>query len=502
MRTLSLALLVLAIGCAHARTPGREGAPPELVRVASSSPIVAVHVMFDSGSVDDPPGLEGLASLTASAMREGGSERLPPAALRRALLPMAAELEVTVDREYVDFVGRVHRDHADELLAVLREILVSPAFPEATLERLRERETSDVELGLLGTEDEDLAEEVLYAAVFGEHPYAHPTIGTRGGLARIRRDDLVAHRARAFCRSRMRVGISGDAPEGFGSRLEAVLSEVPDASCVPVRRPPPAPPSAGRRIVLVEAEETAAVPIRVAIPHDVTRAHPDYVALTVAAAYLGLHGQFLGRLMQEVREARGLNYGDYVYSEPYASLPGLRGPAPGHLLSHPLFDAWMRPVQPESAHFVLRLVLREIDRLLDEGLGPEDFERVRAFLLRTLPLSTEVDESRLGYRLDQRAVGASLPWDEQMREGLATLTVDEVNRAARTHLDRHRLRAVLLVPDGAAFRERLLADAPSPPTYDHEVPESVREADREIERYRLGLRPEDVVVESADSLFR
>ncbi|MFO0692190.1 MAG: pitrilysin family protein [Polyangiales bacterium] len=502
MRAVLVALVALAIGCAHAPAPVPSGGAPELVRVASSSPIVAIHVVFDSGSSDDPASLAGLASLTATAMREGGSERLPPAALRRALLPMAAELEVTVDREYVSFVGRVHRDHADDLLAVLREILVAPAFPQATLERLRERETSDIELGLLGTEDEALAEEVLYASVFGDHPYSHPTMGTRGGLARITRADLIAHRARAFCRSRMRVGIAGDVPEGFAARVSAALSEVPEASCAPVRGLAPAPPSERRRVVLVEAEETAAVPIRVAIPHEVTRAHPDYVALSVAAAYLGLHGQFLGRLMQEVREARGLNYGDYVYSEPYSSIPGLRGPGPGHLLSHPHFDAWIRPVQPESAHFVLRLVLREIDRLVDEGIAEADFERVRAFLLRTLPLSTEVDESRLGYRLDQRAARAALPWDEQMREGLATLTVDDVNRAVRAHLDRRGLRAVLVVPDGAAFREALLRDAPSPPTYDHEVPESVREADRAIERYPLGLRPEDVVVESADSLFR
>src|SRR5205814_9539815 len=50
---------------------------------------------------------------------------------------------------------------------------------------------------------------------------------------------------------------------------------------------------------------------------DVTRSDDDYYALAVANSYLGEHRTFNGKLMQDLRGKRGLNYGDYSYIEDY-----------------------------------------------------------------------------------------------------------------------------------------------------------------------------------------
>ena len=410
-----MALLVLGlvvVGCAE-RTR-----PPETVRLVketSTSPLVALHFAFHTGSVDDPAGREGLTALTASTMLEGGGAGYTPEALRQALFPLAATIEVDVDREWTGFVVRVHRDHVPRMLALLEPVLVDPALPADTIERLRERAESELVLGLLGTNEEGLAREALRLEVFGAgHPYSHPTVGTERALEAITREDVVAHRRRVFCRSRLRAGVSGDAPSDVDARIVAFVAKLPDDACAPPVVTAPSSEHA-REALLLAAPDASSVAIRVGIPHDVTRAHPDYVALTVAAAHLGLHGQFLGTLMQDVREARGLNYGDYVYAEPHVSAGEFRGASPHHLVSHPLFEAWIRPVQPANAQFTLRLVVRSFERLVTDGIADAELARVRDFLLRTMPLSLEVDEARLGFAMDADAYGVVTTWPVQMR---------------------------------------------------------------------------------------
>ena len=59
-----------------------------------------------------------------------------------------------------------------------------------------------------------------------------------------------------------------------------------------------------------------------------------------------------------------------------------------------IFQLWIRPVEPPTAHFALRLALHELDRLVEKGLTESDFEETRAFLARNvnLLLKTKANE--------------------------------------------------------------------------------------------------------------
>ena len=72
----------------------------------------------------------------------------------------------------------------------------------------------------------------------------------------------------------------------------------------------------GLDVTIVEkpADSTA---ISLGFPIDVTRRDDDFYALAVANSYLGEHRTFNGKLMQDLRGKRGLNYGDYSYIEDF-----------------------------------------------------------------------------------------------------------------------------------------------------------------------------------------
>jgi len=79
-------------------------------------------------------------------------------------------------------------------------------------------------------------------------------------------------------------------------------------------------------------------------PIPVTRSSADFAALNVARAWLGEHRASLSHLYDRIREARGLNYGDYAYIEYFNRPGGQFFPSPNIGRRNQLFEIWIRPV--------------------------------------------------------------------------------------------------------------------------------------------------------------
>src|SRR5215218_5477630 len=128
-----LLLALLAAAPAAARKAGsnpskpmNESSPFEVVALPSaSSPLVAVRLQFNAGSIYDPPGKEGLASLTALMIGQAGTRKRSYTDLVEALYPMAASIGTNTDREVSLVTGLVHRDKLADYTALLKEALLT-----------------------------------------------------------------------------------------------------------------------------------------------------------------------------------------------------------------------------------------------------------------------------------------------------------------------------------------------------------------------------------------
>lgn len=501
--------VLLALGCTSpARLPAPERAhslsdSQLVVRRAAEAPVVALRVVFEAGSADDPPLLPGLTHLTALAMLEGRAGELAYAERERRLFPMAAHISLHVEREQTVFSARVHKDHLAAFYPLFRDVLLAPAFDPADIERVRARALSHLTQDLRGADDEALGKEVLTGMLYQGHPYAHPELGGERGLASISREWMIAQRARVLCSERVRAALSGPVDAAFEAQVAADLAALASPACT--ARTPLPPPSTlqTRRVWIIDKPEAASVAISLGLSYGVTRDHPDYPALTLVAAYLGQHRTFAGRLMQKMRAQRGLNYGDYAYAENFVQEGDSRFPMPNVARRQQDFSLWLRPVRPEHAHFALRMAVRELEQLVDEGITEADFARIQRFVTNYFALYTQTEQQRLGYTLDARFYGPGAASDvETLRAQLAALTREQVNAALRRRILPRRLQVAIVAPRAQALADALVAGAPSPITYNTDKPPELLAEDEQIEVYPLGLARDQVNVLPLESLFR
>jgi zinc protease len=504
-REIAAALAVLmgmlvAAGPVSAGTPAGnapDSQAPEIVALPSpSSPLVAIRLLFRVGSIDDPPGKEGLASLTALMVAQASTAKRPYSQLLEDLYPLAAEIDSNTDREVTVFSGTVARAALDTYTGLLEEALLSPAFSDSDFRRNRQQLLSYLTDTLRSANDELLGLEALQQRIFAGHPYGHAPAGTVAGLGNVTLDDVRQFYRAHYTRANLMIGVAGGYPDGFDARLARDLGSLPAG--VRGERPlPPPPPVSGRHVTLID-KEAASVGIHFGFPLPITRKDDDFYPLMVVNSFLGEHRTFNGLLMSELRGVRGLNYGDYSYIEYWDTPPFTTHPPPNVPRRQQYFSVWVRPVVPADAQFALRAALYEVGRVHAHGLTAAQFELTRDFLLNYSKLWVQDLSSRLGYHMDSRYYGMPYFLDE-IQSRLARLTVDDVNRAASKYLSTDSFDAVLVAAGATNVGDGLRQDHPSPKQYNSEVGAAVLETDKAIST--LEVHPTAIEVVPVTRMF-
>jgi zinc protease len=481
--------------------PASSAAPHlRLVRAPVASQQLRVKLSFRAGSAHDPGGKEGLAALAAAMIAEAGSKDQTIDEVRQALFPLAASFDAQVDKEVTTFTGSVHRDNWDAFATTVWPLLLQPGFRDEDFRRLKDAQRSALTVDLRSNNEEELAKERLQTNLFANTPYGHPVLGTVAGIDSITLADVRDFVARAYTRANLTLGLSGTADEAFVQSLEHDLGALPAGTALPpparvvARRPE------GLEVEIVE-KDTRATAISLGHPLTLTRKDADFAALSVARAWLGEHRSSMSRLFQQLRELRGLNYGDYAYIEAFPGGMFQFYPQAGVVRQAQLFEIWIRPVEPQNTQMALRLALHELQQLIERGLTAEEFESTRGYLMKNVYLLTATQDQQLGYALDSDWYGTG-EFTGDMRARLGRLTRADVNAAIRKHLSAQNLAVVVVTKDAEALRKLLLADEPSSIVYSAPKPADLLAEDARVGARKLGLIPERVRVTPVDEVFR
>ena len=486
-------LLVFALlgfaAVAGAQPTGAASAMEVVSLPNAASPLVAVHLQFDVGSIDDPAGKEGLAALTSQMIGQAGTQKRSYTDLVEALYPMAAEIETNTDREVTVIGGTVHRDKLADYTALLEEALLTPGFSKEDFDRNKEQLIAFL-TSTLRSNDEGMGLEMIQQVIFKGHPYGHAPAGTVEGLKSITLDDVKRFYKEHYTQGNLMLGVAGGYPGDYLARLQKDLSALPAGQ--KGRTPlPPAPKVEGRNFTLID-KQTGSVGIHFGYPLPITRADADYYPLMVANSFLGEHRTFHGRLMNELRGSRGLNYGDYSYVEYWDRPPFTSNPSPQVPRREQYFSVWIRPVVPEDAQFALRAGLYQVQRLRDQGMTQDEFNATRDFLISYSKLWAQSLGDRLGFHMDSRYYGMPYYIDE-IEARLKKLTAADVNAAIKKYLSTETYDAVLVTANAQQLKETLQKDEPSPKTYNSTVAPEVTEADKTIQALKVQPTRIDVV---------
>jgi zinc protease len=510
--SLTLCLLVMPAMTTNAQRKGAKkpakspavptamaaGADKEVL-LPTSSPLVTFRILFMTGSAADPAGKEGLASLTASLLAEGGSRLMPYDQITEAFYPMAAGFSSQVDKEMTVFTGTTHADNLERYYALVRQMLLDPGFREDDFARVKTDAINYLKVSLSQSNDEELGKEALYNVIYAGHPYGHHNVGRVSALESITVGDVRDFYRTHYTRANFVLGLAGGYPKAFPAKVRADFAKLPAGQpaannfFTPRLEP-------GTQVEIVK-RDTRSTAISLGFPVNVTRADKDYAALALVASYFGQHRSSNSYLYQRLREARGLNYGDYAYVEYFPRGMFRTDPEPNLGRQQQIFQIWLRPVPPEQGHFILRAALYEFDKLVRDGMSREAFEQTREFLSKYTNILTQTQNARLGYALDSRYYRIG-DYNQFMREQLSKLTLEDVNRAIKEHLMTNRMRIVAVTKDAEALRDAIVSNRPSPITYNSPKPQRITDEDKVIQAYPIDVRAENVRIVPVEQVFQ
>ena len=285
---------------------------------AHENPLLAMRFSFEGGNSQDPTGKEGLANFLTAMLDEGAGD-LPSSAFQEQMdtIAMRMRFEDGRDAFYGNF--QTLTEHRNEAVGLLKLALTKPRFDEDAVERIRGQLRAN--LAYAARDPEKVAYKEWFAAAFPGHTYGLPSQGTDATISAITRDDLEAYRRRTFARSNLRVVAVGDiSEEELGKLVDDVFGDLPEtADLSPVSQTDPV--KGGKEDwVAMKVPQSVAVFGFGAMP----RKDPDFMTAFVLNQLIG-GGGFASRLMEEVREKRGLAYSVYSFIQPFRHTSVLSG---------------------------------------------------------------------------------------------------------------------------------------------------------------------------------
>jgi len=276
-------------------------------------PKVAVTLATRAGSVDDPAGKEGLASLDVEAMKRGTSSK-KALEIDDALGDLGTSLEGAANLEYSTLTVEVLARNLAPALAVVADVARHPSFPQEEVDREKKKRLDSL------TQAENspgaTAQRLSTMLAFGRnHPYGHPPTGFPPSVKAMTREDLERFHETYWKAGGSALIFVGDisladatalARQDFGTWSGAA----PRAVAIPA--PHPVGPG---KVFLINRPDAAQTVVAEILPGP-ARDGSDFYALSLANAVWG--GAAGARLGMNLREKHGYSYGVFSFPAPYS----------------------------------------------------------------------------------------------------------------------------------------------------------------------------------------
>ena len=373
-----------------------------------SVPLISLKYAFDGGNSQDPEGKAGVANFITAMMDEGaGDLKSEQYQERMEDLAMRMSYDDTKDSLYGSFETlSANRDKAAELLKLSVQ---EPRFDQDAVERIRQQLIAN--LIYADKDPGKVAMREWYAQAFAGHPYARPSSGTVDTVSKITRDDLLAYHKRIFARDNLKVVAVGDiTPAELGKLIDDVFGGLPaKADLFPVAKTEPIP-GGSQRVIDMGVPQSVAVFGLGAMP----RMDPDFMTAFVVNHILG-GGGFSAKLMEEVREKRGLAYSVYTYIQPDRYTSILVGSV-----------ATKNASMAES----LDIIRKEMKKMAENGPTQADLDAAKSYLTGSYALRFDTNSKIASQLLGLMQEGFGPDYVETRNKKIEAITLADAKRVA------------------------------------------------------------------------
>jgi len=391
-----------------------------------SIPFTALELRFRGGTSLDAPGKRGAIHLMTGLLEEGAGD-LEARPYARALEALAASFGYDSGSDSVAISARFLSENRDKALALLRDTIHNPRFDQKAIDRVRGQVISSLKSD--AKDPDEIAQATFRRMAFGDHPYGSDGAGTVDSVTSLTRDDIVAAHGAVFARDRLYVGAVGDiTAEELGALIDALLGDLPETGA-PIPGPAGVALTGGVTVVEFDTPQSVAVFGQRGIERD----HPDFFAAYVLNQVLG-GGSFESRLMEEVREKRGLTYGVYSYLSPRDLAATYRG--------------GVSSANDRIAE-AIQVIGDEWAKMAETGVTQKELDAAKTYLTGAYPLRFDGNARIASIMVGMQMQDLPIDYIATRNAKVEAVTLADVNRVAGQLLDPQGLRFVVVgKPEG------------------------------------------------------
>ncbi len=394
-------------------------------------PTIDLRAMVRVGSIYEPAEKIGLASITGTVLRTGGTENHTGDEIDRTLETMGAMVQTGIEQGSGYVYVSILKEYLDQGIDILSDILMHPAFREDKIELAKIEARS----GISRRNDNiwDITGREFNSLIYGKaHPYGrYPEYAT---IDSITRDDIVSFYSKYFHPNNIVFAAWGDFnAKELTKKLDAAFGRWPSAQ------------TAYPELPKVDYEYKYTV--NFIQKSDVNQTHiqmghigglisdPDYSALVIMNEILSFD-----RMFKVLRTKEGLTYAPWGYYGADYDHPGV-------------FNCGTQ-TKSQTTVYAIKLMLNEVKRMTEEPVTDEELQRAKDSYLNSFVFNFD-SRSKVVERLMTYAYyDYPLDFIDKLKEGVEKVTKDDVLRAAKSHLRPDKLQ-ILVVGNKNDFGEPL-----------------------------------------------
>ena len=436
-RTISTgfaAMLALAAFPAQAILPIQNWQTPGGARVYfvenHDLPILDVSVEFPAGAGYDKAEKAGVAAMT-NRLLDAGASGMSEDEIARRTADVGAQFGRRFDTDRAGYGLRTLSSarERNQALEVMARVLRGPAFPQEVLEREKVRVVAALKES--DTRPDTIASRAFFRLVYRDHPYALRASGEVDTIEAISRADLERFYRDHYCAQYAVVAMIGDVTRAEAEAMADQLTRgLPSASGAEPALPPVSGLSAGA--VRMIGHSATQAHIMIGSP-GISRDDPDYFPLFVGNYILG-GGGFVSRILEEVRQKRGLAYSAYSYFSPLKR----EGP----------FLIGMQ-TQRDQAGEALEVVRRTLREFVSGGPTEKELQAAKQNIIGGFPLRIDSNRKIHDYLSVIGFYRLPLSYLEDFVRNVERVTVSDIRGAFLRRIDPERMVTVVVGPEPA-----------------------------------------------------
>lgn len=398
-------------------------------------PTFNMQMVVLSGGLSDPADHRGLASFTASLLREGTKGRASKEIAEQvdALgATLGANSGFSAMTTNVSAGGLV--ENFDQTLELFADVIRNPTFPQAEVDRYRNRTLS--QLQLQRSFPQFLAQEQFNRAIYGTSHPASIVSPPAESLKKLSTKDLAEFHAKYYRPNNAILAIVGDLTmKEIMPKLEKAFGSW-EKGDVPATTIPAAPAQGEAKIYLIDRPGSVQTVLQLGTL-GIERTSPDYFAVLLADRVLG--GGPSGRLFLNLREDKGYTYGAYS---------GFGGSK--------FRGTWTSSseVRTDVTEGAMKEFMYELNRMRDEKVGAEELENAKRAIVGSFALSLEQPQALLQNIITQKLYNLPVDYWDTYPQKVDAITADDVQRVAKKYIDLGHLQ-VVAVGDASKARDVL-----------------------------------------------